>query len=82
MNDKTGGSAFPIGRGDMRDLGMTLRDYFAAKALLGLITEPPWAVGDLSVCSKLCDHTPDEALNFATAAYRLADAMLKARELP
>ena len=82
MNDKTGGSAFPIGSGDMRDPGMTLRDYFAAKALLGLIAEPPWSVGASGVASRLSDHTPDEALNFATAAYRLADAMLKARELP
>ena len=82
MNDKTGGSAFPIGRGDMRDLGMTLRDYFAAKALPGLLAEPPWVAGDLSVCAKLSDCTTDEALNFATAAYRLADAMLKTRELP
>lgn len=64
------------------DPGMTLRDYLAAKALFGLIAEPPWAPGASSVCSRLCDGTRDEALNFATAAYRLADAMLKARELP
>ena len=33
-----GGPAFPVGSGDMRDpLGMTLRDYFAAKAMQGLI---------------------------------------------
>ena len=33
-----GGPAFPVGSGDMRDpVGMTLRDYFAAKAMQGLI---------------------------------------------
>ena len=36
IND--GGPAFPIGSGDMRDpCGMTLRDYFAAKAMQALI---------------------------------------------
>ena len=38
IND--GGPAFPIGTGDMRDpTGMTLRDYFAAAALQGLLTQ-------------------------------------------
>ena len=33
MNPIDGGPAFPVGSGDMRDpIGMTLRDYFAAKA--------------------------------------------------
>jgi hypothetical protein len=90
MSDKTGGSAFPCEQHETLngnwnqsfDPGMTLRDYLAAKALFGLIAEPPWAPGASSVCSRLCDGTRDEALNFATAAYRLADAMLKARELP
>ena len=45
--------------------GMDLRDYFAAKALTGLLTE---ANGDYQ----------DDAI--ATLAYQLADAMMKARE--
>jgi hypothetical protein len=45
--------------------GMDLRDYFAAKALTGLLTE---ASGDYQ----------DEAI--AGLAYALADAMMKARE--
>lgn len=40
--EKTGGPAFPHPAGWRRDPevsdGMTLRDYFAAKAMLGLIT--------------------------------------------
>ena len=37
-NTNTGGPAFPIGSGDMRDpTGMTLRDYFAAKAITAFI---------------------------------------------
>ena len=47
--------------------GMTLRDYFAAKAMQGFVSDPDWRV----------DMMPDET---ARAAYHQADAMLKARE--
>ena len=46
--------------------GMTLRDYFAAKAMTGLLTAE--IVGEYSN-----DHV-------AEISYRIADAMLKARE--
>jgi hypothetical protein len=45
--------------------GMTLRDYFAAKAMQGMLSEPSLRA------------TPEE---FATESYKVADAMLKARE--
>ena len=45
-------------------LGMTLRDYFAAKAMQGLLASEVQATSD----------------EFATNAYAVADAMLKARE--
>ena len=61
----TGGPAFQIGRGDMRDpTGMTLRDYFEAKAMQGILADP---------------DTP-EIMDIAGAAYEVADAMLKARQ--
>ena len=62
----TGGPAFPVpGLHENNDYdGMTLRDYFAAKAMQGLVVD---GVGSLM----------DEEL--ADWAYRLADAMLKAR---
>ena len=44
--------------------GMTLRDYFAAKAMQGLLSS--------DVNAKL--------ENFAKQSYKVADAMLKARE--
>jgi hypothetical protein len=44
--------------------GMTLRDYFAAKAIQGLISEPS------------IQGTIEE---FAHRAYAIADAMIKAR---
>jgi hypothetical protein len=71
-NTNTGGPAFPSGLIDpstpedaVQSLhnGMTIRDYFAAKALQGLIA------GDRNY--------PKE--KFATIAYAVADEMLKAR---
>lgn len=49
--------------------GMTLRDYFAAKAMQGLIA----ASGD----AEGCIHYSEAAV--AESAYLMADAMLKAR---
>ena len=72
IND--GGFAFPVwelngnGQPEMTGFGMSLRDYFAAKAMQGQINNP----------LKLGD---DEAhLLIAERAYRMADAMIKARE--
>ena len=49
-------------------LGMTLRDYFAAKAMQSLLRQYP-------------DHLMNSPANeVACDAYILADAMLKARE--
>jgi hypothetical protein len=69
-NTNTGGPAFPLEYFDEQFSqarvmhGMTLRDYFAAKAMQSLIQVAP----------KL------EKEAYAKAAYGLADAMLKARE--
>jgi hypothetical protein len=46
---------------------MSLRDYFAAKAMQGYLGSPEW----------LREVSPQGT---AEAAYRVADAMLKARE--
>jgi hypothetical protein len=50
----------------MAEDGMTLRDYFAAKAMQGLVENANWR------------GMPEDAL--AKAAYSMADAMLKARK--
>jgi hypothetical protein len=47
--------------------GMTLRDYFAAKAMQGIMSDP----------IEVQPYTNDE---LAQWAYQVADAMLKARE--
>jgi hypothetical protein len=72
-NTNTGGAAFPTPRyerGDMYSLGMTLRDYFAAKALQGYMVglKPAQDIG------------PDMQDRIAGGMYSMADAMLKARE--
>jgi len=72
-NTNTGGPAFPAGErfegvdGWHTEPGMTLRDYFAAKAMAAYASSADWRI----------DMGPDET---AFAAYKQADAMLKARE--
>lgn len=73
MSDNTGGHAFPAMHFDLRDNehGMTLRDYFAAKAMQGLLSSiGEWSAG-----------TPDLEFSDSVAsdAYWIADSMLKAR---
>lgn len=57
--------------------GMTLRDYFAAKAIIALMQDSRWV-------NSLDNHAVKNGLKFKDAlafdAYQLADAMLKARE--
>ena len=75
MGKDTGGAAFPvpdIDGGKVRE-GMTLRDYFAAKAMQGLIEHEERA-------KPLGSHNlGDFDVRVAVCAYRYADAMLKAR---
>jgi hypothetical protein len=60
--------AFKWGRELSQYNGMTLRDYFAAKAMQALLRQYP-------------DHLMNSPSNeVACDAYTLADAMLKARE--
>ena len=46
--------------------GMTLRDYFAAKAMSGILTDTGWMGNTVST--------------LANMSYEMADAMMKARE--
>ena len=62
MSKDTGGPAFPFGTAFA---GMTMRDYFAAKAMHAFLMRPSSMTA------------PDEVI--AEAAYDTADAMIKAR---
>ena len=66
MQVKDGGPAFPLVAQNWHREGMTLRDYFAAKAMQGMLAED--GGGALN----------NEEL--AEFAYVIADEMLKARE--
>ena len=75
MDKKDGGQAYPHGDPtNGGDIGMTLRDYFAAKALAGW-----WSSSD-SMCALPKDKTLPEFQTEACARfYEWADAMLAAR---
>ena len=75
---ETGGAAFPhddravfMGRS-----GMTLRDYFAAKAMSSLIPMTHDELQDFT-----CDYDASDTIKLiAEACYTIADVMLQARE--
>lgn len=79
MTDKTGGSAFPQSgfsssdgnfvSSDCGGSGLTIRDYFAAKALQGMLSNEQCHPFGMSFSEEY----------HADFAYRMADAMLKAR---
>lgn len=81
MSKETGGPAFPapINPGHKRQddshmNGMTLRDYFAAKALDGFMN---WALGQPHF--KDYDTAAKAAAGYAKSAYLIAEAMLAER---
>ena len=73
MIKDTSGPAFPYGDPtNGGDNGMTLRDYFAAKAMQGFVMD--------DVLCKEAATEPEWYENIAEASYKMADAMLKARQ--
>ena len=64
----------------LADSGMRLRDYFAAKAMVALITEPKWCDGHTPLVAEIGPKGVLGAGRYASAAYAMADAMLKARK--
>lgn len=78
MRDDSG-PAFPSARKSddtWYELGMTLRDYFAAKAMQAYLSSYPCQSGD-NPNVEIGDDTLDA---IAGDSYDIADAMLKARE--
>ncbi len=80
MNKNTGGPAFPMSGFDMRhgqpvqavyQHGMTLRDYFAAKAMQAII-------GNSLVQKTIADEEV-EPYDLCSSFYEWADFMLQAR---
>ncbi len=82
MTPNTGGPAFPheykYGDGTaQRCDGMTLRDFFAAKAMQGIYACPDYVTEPDGSCGP--DPLTDS--DIARLAYEMADAMLHAREV-
>ncbi len=85
MSNKTGGPAFPqsgvctpeINSWDSEDFGgrgLTVRDYFAGKVLQGVMAS--------GTSMSIGTNHEEAMLDMARAFYSMADAMIKARELP
>lgn len=77
MSKNNGGAAFPRedyqcngANGSLGQEGMSLRDYFAAKAISNM-PPPDDYCGD--------EETKKSYRKWANKAYRMADAMIKAR---
>ena len=76
MKENDGGPAFPgaaetLEGHQLREYGMSLRDWFAGQALAGQIASPNWPP---------CPLPAGEEESAAHWAYSFADAMLAARE--
>lgn len=80
-NTNNGGPAFPGGFSETEkddhvrpfNAGMTLRDYFAAKAM-----QIMWDAYDKGYCGLNNQDAPNVEI-ISNGAYQMADAMLKAR---
>ena len=68
MNTNTGGPAFPLNIPEKWFEGMSLRDYFAAKAMQAILSDDP----DY--------HQKYKFIDLADFSYRCADAMLEERK--
>lgn len=80
-NIETGGPAFPVqysneadGPTVMPHVGMTLRDYFAARAMTACYAE-------YCAHANVQGYEEDWKMGVALDSYEMADAMLKAREV-
>lgn len=85
-----GGPAFPVwelnghGQPEMTSFGMTLRDHFAAKAMQGMMAVPDdQRYGDRADKALTIEEWQEWCVTgLVEHAYRIADAMLRARGTP
>lgn len=74
MSDKDGGQAFPGEDHPDRTTGMSLRDWFAGQALVGLVS------GITSFREDIPGIIVNRPTDCSELAYTYADAMLAARD--
>jgi hypothetical protein len=78
MSINDGGRAFPrTSDAYGPEFGMSLRDYFAAKAMQGYLANP-WQAKELDETG---DSSTEQMRIVADISYAMADAMLVAREV-
>lgn len=79
MEKNDGGQAFPCAGSEHNYpyAGMTLRDYFAAKAMASLLSNSD----AMDEAADGCDSDIELMANVADRGYAMADAMLAAREV-
>ena len=76
MTSREGGAAFPIATIDgFSHDGMSLRDWFAGQALAGMLTN-----GFMPYIGQSTEPTHWDERDYIGAAYRIADAMIAARQ--
>lgn len=75
--NKSGGQAFPVAGSEHNYPieGMTLRDYFAAKAMQSIVSAPKEMAELIDLLGAKTAYA-----KASEAAYVIADAMLRARE--
>lgn len=76
---RDGGPAFPVNIGGYsieETLGMSLRDYFAAQAMQGLVADMAGAIAS----DDRLDRLRRALENTARLSFAIADAMLEARK--
>ena len=76
MNNDDGRPAFPVTGEDHREWGVSIRDYFAAKAIQGMMANDEMLARYAEIAE---EHMVDADVLAATGAYKIADAMLKER---
>lgn len=72
------GAKFPDGRHLAPHMGMTLRDYFAAKALQGILQTMASSDAHIRWKGEILDEL--SGAQMASVSYEMADAMLAVRE--
>lgn len=87
MNKETGGPAFPNGStnewGNANNGGMTLREYFAAKAMQGILANPVYfsELQDQAVELDQQGHSTNVFKLVAELSQDMADALLEMKSL-
>lgn len=77
MNEKNGGSVSQLSDDSTTIFGMSLRDYFAAKAIQGLLSNPGGPIQSNEINGWGYTNVTEEIV--ALTAYEMADHMLAAR---